>query len=285
MTKEIALKNPTFDFSKVSKDEKGKLICFQGQLSASRKRVAGELIKHGEILHGAQQVLADYHSGVFVAWLDSVGMTTSTAYNAISAYVGFGSFPNLENLEVSAMYALASNEKAKKKALKLADQGVKVTHAMARKLIADSAPKPEPEPEEGGDPFEDAEDPFEAPESPETPAEPEVDSESPQAPEARQEGKDRPVGANDYGKCPNCAGVKWDEDEEGVSCAKCYHPWGEPAGDVDEDRIKTQRSKTVKTAEALMRAFDDLNHLCPNAKHDGAIKSCKLLLRTAKEWR
>lgn len=38
--------------------------------------------------------------------------------------------------------------------------------------------------------------------------------------------------APDYGKCPNCAGSKWDVDEEGeASCAKCHHPHGAPAGD------------------------------------------------------
>lgn len=92
----------------------------------------------------------------------------------------------------------------------------------------------------------------------------------------------------DYGKCPNCAGAKWtvDDDEAGdVTCSKCLHPHGEPAGDVDEDRLKTQRQKTVKTAEALMRAFDDLQCMKARAEHSGAIQACKQLLKTAKEWK
>jgi hypothetical protein len=89
----------------------------------------------------------------------------------------------------------------------------------------------------------------------------------------------------DYGKCPNCAGTKWDEDEDGVSCAKCHHPWGEPAGDVDGDQIKTQRQKTVKTAEALMRAFDDLQLMKARSEHREAIQGCKALLRLAREWK
>lgn len=87
------------------------------------------------------------------------------------------------------------------------------------------------------------------------------------------------------GRCPNCKGEKWDKDEEGVSCSRCHHPHGEPAGDVDEDRVKTQRSKTVKTAEALMRAFDDLHDMRPNGKHDQAIAGCKTLLSIAKGWK
>lgn len=109
-----------------------------------------------------------------------------------------------------------------------------------------------------------------------------------------------PVG---YGKCPNCGKTKWDEDDEGVSCAACHHPHGEPAGDVDDHRIKaiqTQRSKTVKTAEALMRAFDDLNALYPDKDHDraidaskavasvrqiGIIPTCQALLLIARGWK
>lgn len=90
----------------------------------------------------------------------------------------------------------------------------------------------------------------------------------------------------DYGKCPNCAGTKWDEDEDGVSCVKCHHPHGEPLGDVDDDRLKTQRQKTVKTVEALMRAFDDLQvMLGRKALHDESISACKRLLTIAKGWK
>jgi uncharacterized ParB-like nuclease family protein len=89
----------------------------------------------------------------------------------------------------------------------------------------------------------------------------------------------------DYGKCPNCAGFKWIDDEDGVFCAKCRHPYGEPTGGVDEDRISTQRSKTIKTVEALMRAFDDLNLLLAKPEHKEAIATCKVLLKTAKGWK
>jgi len=96
----------------------------------------------------------------------------------------------------------------------------------------------------------------------------------------------RAMSKPDYGKCPNCAGTKWTEDKEGVSCARCNHPHGEPTGGPDEDRVGTQRSKTVKTVEALMRAFGDLNRLLPKPKdHDEAIGHCKRLWKIAKEWK
>lgn len=103
-----------------------------------------------------------------------------------------------------------------------------------------------------------------------------VDSESVDAPETPKP---------DYGKCPSCAGAKWVEGEEGVSCARCNQPHGEPAGDIDEDRLKIQRQKTVKTGEALMRAFDDLNTMRARSEYSGAIKTCKGLLKTAREWK
>jgi len=96
---------------------------------------------------------------------------------------------------------------------------------------------------------------------------------------------DSPDAPEDYGRCPNCLGSKWDDEEEGVSCAKCHHPHGEPAGDVDEDRIKTQRQITVKMIERLMRAFDDLQVMLARPEHDQAIADCKRLLAVAKGWK
>lgn len=88
----------------------------------------------------------------------------------------------------------------------------------------------------------------------------------------------------DLGKCPNCLGAKWDKEDDGVSCAKCHHPHGEPAGDVDDDRINTQRQKAVKTVEALMRSIDDLQAMKARPEHEEAIRLCKQLLAIAKAW-
>ena len=53
-----------------------------------------------------------------------------------------------------------------------------------------------------------------------------------------------------------------------------------------KDEVKTQMSKTVKTAEALMRAFDDLNGIWTRLEwHDTAIEECKSLLAKAKHWK
>lgn len=125
-------------------------------------------------------------------------------------------------------------------------------------------PKPEPEPED----------------------EPEQESEAELEPDSDEtEDEQPPPPAPDYGKCPNCQGTHWDEDDEGVSCAKCHHPHGEPAGDVDDKQLGIQRSKVVKTVEALMRAFDDLQAMRAKSEHDAAIDGCKALLKLAKNWK
>jgi hypothetical protein len=103
------------------------------------------------------------------------------------------------------------------------------------------------------------------------------------APDAARSTPDGPK--PDYGKCPNCLGTKWTEDDDGVACAKCCHPYGEPAGDVDDDRLTTQRQKTIKTIEALMRAFDDLQAMSARKEHAEAITGCKRLLSIAKGWK
>ena len=108
-----------------------------------------------------------------------------------------------------------------------------------------------------------------------------------QGPELRAAVKEfgKPLTGPDYGKCPVCAGTKWTTGDEGTICAKCQHPHGEPAGDPDEERLKTQRQKTVKTVEALMRAFGDLQLMRAKPVYDGAIVECKKLLALAKRWK
>jgi len=52
----------------------------------------------------------------------------------------------------------------------------------------------------------------------------------------------------------------------------------------EAERVRLQRSKTVKTIEALMRAFDDLNRLEANGYHQDVIDDCRRLLKIAREW-
>ena len=106
----------------------------------------------------------------------------------------------------------------------------------------------------------------------------------PEEPSSRplRKGEEKP----DYGKCPSCAGTKWKQTDDGVVCAKCQQPHGESVGDPDEGRIKTQCSKTIKTAEALMRAIDDLHLMRPRPhEHAETIATCKIILKTVRGWK
>ena len=52
-----------------------------------------------------------------------------------------------------------------------------------------------------------------------------------------------------------------------------------------EEELKIQKSKTIKTAEALVRAFDDLNELRKSSVHERTITECQNLIIRAKNWK
>jgi predicted transcriptional regulator of viral defense system len=54
---------------------------------------------------------------------------------------------------------------------------------------------------------------------------------------------------------------------------------------VDDKQLATQRAKTIKTGEALMRAFDDLQTMKAKSHHEATIDDCKALIKIAKEWK
>lgn len=162
MPKKDAIINQVFDYSQLTKDEKGQLECVEKGLLKIRGSVAQAAIKYGEWLAQGQEVLSAHKTGTFVAWVESaaVGVSKQTAYNMIAAYREFSNCPNFGQIELSAMYVLARNPAAKKKAMKLADGGTKITYSIARKLNADTneptpartaAPPQEPEPSRGTD--------------------------------------------------------------------------------------------------------------------------------------
>ncbi len=64
------------------------------------------------------------------------------------------------------------------------------------------------------------------------------------------------VEAPGTGKCPNCQKSKWEEDEDGFSCVECRHPWGEPAGDVDDNQFKRKQQKAGGGKGKLPKQYD-----------------------------
>ena len=76
---------------------------------------------------------------------------------------------------------------------------------------------------------------------------------------------------------------------KGIRNLRQGRKWNDPGNNgagtpPSEDEWKTQQRKTIKTAEALSRAFDDLNELKPNVSHGDVQDTCKELLTVAREW-
>ena len=138
----MELINQVFDYSQVDTEDKGILIKLESDIVKFKKRSVKEMLDFGGTCEAAHEILSKYGSGQFSEWIEVQGVSRQTAYNAMSAKSVFGVCPNLDKWEVSAMYALAKNGEAKKKALKLASKGVAITHSVARQLIEEARPEP-----------------------------------------------------------------------------------------------------------------------------------------------
>ena len=103
----------------------------------------------------------------------------------------------------------------------------------------------------------------------------------------------------DYGKCPNCAGTEWDEDDDGVCCSKCYHPWGEPVGDVDS-KTRKGRKRDVWEAQQVIKTWmdavgrwmngnpdgiDQYREKFPGPKGDRVIETAKAFFNALDAWK
>lgn len=220
MSKSLA----TFDYSLIDKDTKGKLIWYGAEIKKQATRHVEAGLSAGKLLREARELCGEKP---FRDWAPSeAGCSVRTAYNYISAYESFGECANFAHIELSAMYVLTKNNGARKAALKLAAKGTSVTHEMAKELVSQHTKQAE-QPSETGET---------------TPA-PTGSANDGAAGEngngggtARGRVSSAPATETDYGQCPNCAGTKWDEDGEGVACAKCSHPHGEAVGDIDPDK-------------------------------------------------
>jgi hypothetical protein len=247
-----ALSNIQFDYDELDPDELKAIKLAESQLSSSLTRLAEEMLNHGEILADAQTALANQKNGVFLSWLESRGISSSSAYRCIDAYKAFGKLklPTVGSFEVGAMYTLAKNDKAIKKAVKLAENGTKVTQKMAKELIEASPP---PKPKADPPPNSPSDSPKPVKESPKPKQQPTVE------PEWFQE----------------IAEVYEDVDDS--------EP--EPEESVSDTRFKSQKSKTRKTFEAGLRAIGDLHELKPDAqRRKSMIDTCMSILDELKGW-
>lgn len=288
-----AITTTQFDYAMVDEDTKGKLIWYAAEIQRQGVSHVETGLEMGRLLTESRDLCNDKKT--FEMWVDrECRHSIRTAYNYMSAFEHFGSCAKFAQIELSAMYELAKNEIAKNRALKLADKGQRITYSVAKDLVSDAQkpPKAEPKkppvvaavvPSEESIPWDDVDesivhsDAVIVGEDEGVPVYSTYDTPEPDV--------DEPASPPD-GQCPACAGSKWTSDEFGWICAKCNHPHGEPAGEVEDERITIQRAKTRKTVEALMRAFDDLHLLCQRSnEHAEVMESCKWMIQIAKDWK
>jgi len=139
MAKTELIESVEFSYDLVEKDQAEKLRYCAREINKLKEKFAVSAMGIGEMLCIAHDQLANYNKGTFVKWVQfECGFSTASAYNYMSAFKVFGSFPKVGNLEDSAMYVLASKdtpEKARKEVLKLAEKGARITHKQANEII------------------------------------------------------------------------------------------------------------------------------------------------------
>lgn len=199
----------------------------------------GEAVKHA--LETGQELIAAKAEVPHGRWGDECDRLFDGSQRTAQFYMAFSKdFAALKSAEKAALLFLESTLEGAAKA--------------ARKL---ARPKPEPTIDEPTEPdttregtadgVTDDQDPLsDTGEDAKTGTEPEDSTTEPP-----RNGTEKPVDSTDSDEvqpptddCPVCkSATEWEQDDEGWACSKCWHPWGEPAGDVEEKPSKKQPPK------------------------------------------
>jgi len=144
-----ALTPKNFDYSVVEKETKSRLIWLAGAIRKEGVSHAKAGLELGRLLMEARDLCGE----PFKDWVEKeCGCSIRSAYRYMEIHREFGDCATVAQLELGAMYELTKSDRAKKKALKLADKGVTVTQSVAKKLVAESKPDPPPPPREPASP-------------------------------------------------------------------------------------------------------------------------------------
>lgn len=232
----VELSVTQFDYSGIEeKDIKGKLINLEGRIKKKHAGMADSIIEIGQELATAQAILADHHNGTFQKWVEQAcGFSIRTAYRYINVFTRFGdSRASVAQLEDTALYALAESETPKKavdEALRLAAKGNRITHSLAKELIAKHSPNGKHK------------------SSP-----PKAVASVPVAYKPRHSESVK----DDTETCPNCGCNWWRPVQGGHNCDKCNQPLGEPVGNPDEESEREhgdmEQAELSKPAEGSLK--------------------------------
>jgi hypothetical protein len=206
-----AIALPTFDYdaAAVEKTTASKLISLSGEINRRRQDMASHAWEIGKVLADAHELLANHHAGTWGKWVEGeCGFSRRTAERFVSVYHAFPSCDTVSQLEPVAAYRLSAPdtpEGVRKKAIKLASQGHRITDEVAKQLISPKKAKPKPKRARA----------------------------EPAAEPAGEPNLTPPSDAQRDERCPNCSCLWWVETEGGQACWKCQQPWGEPADEPE----------------------------------------------------
>lgn len=241
---EIAFPCFSYDTEGIEKDTSGKLISLAGGMNTRRERMTTDIWEYGKDLADAHDLLAEYKSGCWGRWVEGeCGISRQTAQNYLQVYHQFSNCQMVRQIEPVAAYILSKPDTPTgclTKAVKLGEQGHRITAAVARALIA---AKQKPKDAPGG---------TEKPKKKPAPK-PQVVDETPVKFE-----DEPPEGAVQGDPCPSCSCVWWEEDEEGKTCWKCKQPWGEPGERFEHTERDLRLKQLRRLLEEAVNLADDI---------------------------
>lgn len=90
--KEIIVSN--FDYSEISLEDKEELLHLESLVKNKRNELLNKVIELGEVLFNANQKLANYKTGKFIEWYESLGMNKDEVSVALKRYSIYLEYPN-----------------------------------------------------------------------------------------------------------------------------------------------------------------------------------------------
>ena len=265
-----------FDYGEFSEQEAADLRGLADQVNTKRRLAAEGIIEFGRYVKAANDIFATSgRNGRFSAWLrDECAMSRSSAYAAMQAFERFGGEPCIGNFAPQALLELSKKQveaSAVSAAIADASEGSKITLERARELISKHAPHQHPKPKHSDKPSI--------------------------KPKAGGNGA-KPFEIGD--KCNVCEADAWfRKDDDSMTCSVCNQPYGEPAGDVDEEspEPKDKRSTNQVAYEwlqgieteigAIARKIEDVRKLLGRVSDEYAVARHGLSksLEAVESWR
>lgn len=138
----------TFDYEEIDPETRISLKQRASRIGERTRRMATDIWENGREFAEAQQELASYGNGRFLAWVETeTGYSKSTVYRMIDVHQRLD-FPKLGKTDIaaSALYLLASAstpDEARAEAMQAAEQGEAISHGRAKEIVQAHKPKPD----------------------------------------------------------------------------------------------------------------------------------------------